>query len=331
MHTAAGREAAWGDNATRPELQTPAARVLRVVLLWFICSVWVLGVAGFAAIWGLSLLGLARWIGTMGATSLPRYMQLYLSVMAVYEGYYYTTSPSRHQWPWMRRLMRHVFTHYPYFRLNATVFEEREAEAEEKDAATAANIAVQRNDTSPFVRADDRALFAFHPHGVLSCGWSFGGVHHMSFSQGDCRWLVAPSLFWFPVMRELINWMDFTSADKKAVRGVLRTGQNVCLMPGGFEEATLYERGKHRVYIKKRFGFIKLALQHGYKVHPVYTFGEECAYHTFPHLLKFRLKLNEFKVPGVLFFGRPGCFYLPRADVDLITVVGKPLVLPEVL
>lgn len=152
----------------------------------------------------------------------------------------------------------------------------------------------------------------------------------MSFERADCRWLVAEGLFYFPVMRELVNWMDFTSAAKPAFKEVMRTGQNVCLMPGGFEEATLYERGKHRVYIKQRFGFIKLALQHGYKVHPVYTFGEEYAYYTFPYLLKLRLKLNEFKMPGVLFFGRPECFYLPRTDVDLITVVGKPIALPRI-
>ncbi|KAG3111694.1 hypothetical protein PI125_g8901 [Phytophthora idaei] len=35
-------------------------------------------------------------------------------------------------------------------------------------------------------------------------------------------------------------------------------------------------------------------------------------------------------MPGVLFFGRPECFYLPRTDVDLITVVGKPLILPRI-
>ncbi|KAG2767373.1 hypothetical protein PC129_g2922 [Phytophthora cactorum] len=261
---------------------------------------------------------------TQAETPVPRYVQLYLSFIAVYEGYHYATRPSCHQWPWMRRLMRHVFTHYPYFRLNATVFEEQ------MDSAAAACKAVEKNDATSFVPPNDHALFAFHPHGVLSCGWSFGGIHHMSFEQADCRWLVAESLFYFPIMRELVNWMDFSSASKAAFRKILRTGQNACLMPGGFEEATLYERGKHRVYIKQRFGFIKLALQYGYKVHPVYTFGEEYAYHIFPYLLKFRLKLNEFKMPGVLFFGRPECFYLPRTDVDLITVVGKPLILPRI-
>lgn len=56
-----------------------------------------------------------------------------------------------------------------------------------------------------------------------------------------------------------------------------------------------------------RFGFIKMALQYGYEVHPVYTFGEEYAYHAFPGLLQLRLKLNEYMLPGVVFFGRLNC------------------------
>lgn len=35
-------------------------------------------------------------------------------------------------------------------------------------------------------------------------------------------------------------------------------GENVALLPGGFEEATLYKRGKHRLYLRKRKGFIKV-------------------------------------------------------------------------
>ncbi|KAG7397773.1 hypothetical protein PHYBOEH_000227 [Phytophthora boehmeriae] len=189
---------------------------------------------------------------------------------------------------------------------------------------------IEENDVSPFAKPDDHAVYAFHPHGVLSNGWAFNGAHHMSFERAHCRWLVAENLFWFPIMRDLLNWMDFNSVAKSTFQRIMATGQNLCLIPGGFEEATLYERGKHRVYIKKRFGFIKLALQYGYKVHPVYTFGEEFAYHTFPYFLRLRLKLNEFKIPGVLFYGLPQCFFLPCTDVDLITVVGKPLALPRI-
>ncbi|KAL4100302.1 hypothetical protein PRIC1_008096 [Phytophthora ramorum] len=257
--------------------------------------------------------------------------QIYLGFIAVHESYHFVTRPSLHQWPFMRRFLRSVFLHYPYFRLNVAVFDEREKASVSKGSVKEfASKTIEENDLSPFVKPDDRAMFAFHPHGVLSGGFAFNGAHHMSFLHSNCRWLVAENLFWFPVMRDLLNWMDFSCVARSTFHRFMVTGQNVCLIPGGFEEATLYERGKHRVYLKKRFGFIKIALQHGYKVHPAYTFGEEYAYHTFPYLLKFRLKLNEFKIPGVFFYGLPQCFFLPDTEVDLITVVGEALILPRI-
>jgi hypothetical protein len=72
-------------------------------------------------------------------------------------------------------------------------------------------------------------------------------------------------------------------------------------MPGGFEEATIYQRAKTCVFIKKRAGFIKNSknslFNFGDKVHPVYTFGEEHSFSVFPSFLKQHLKLNEFKLP----------------------------------
>lgn len=65
-------------------------------------------------------------------------------------------------------------------------------------------------------------------------------------------------------------------------------------------------------------------------MHPAYTFGEEHTFDAFPYFLKLRLKLNEFKLPAAVFMGSPWCFFMPRSDVDLITVVGKPLELPQI-
>ena len=62
----------------------------------------------------------------------------------------------------------------------------------------------------------------------------------------------------------------------------------------------------------------------------MYTFGEEETLHAFPYLLRWRLKLNSFKVPGAIFGGRWWCFFMPRADTELVTVVGKPLQLPKI-
>lgn len=89
----------------------------------------------------------------------------------------------------------------------------------------------------------------------------------------------------------------------------MRRGENIALIPGGFQEATMFEYNRHTVYIKRRKvralafastpqpagrmrvplcadpaplaqGFIKYALQHGYRVYPCYTFGEERTYYS---------------------------------------------------
>jgi len=110
------------------------------------------------------------------------------------------------------------------------------------------------------------------------------------------------------------------------MEGLLARGQDVALIPGGFEEATIYERGVHRLYLKHRGGFIKLALQHGYTVVPVYTFGEEKNYWNFPYFHRLRLWLNRFQIPGVLPWGSPGI--LPARGHAMDTVFGEPLELP---
>ena len=38
------------------------------------------------------------------------------------------------------------------------------------------------------------------------------------------------------------------------------------------------ERGQHRIYLKSRKGFVKLALQHGCSLVPIYVFGETDLY-----------------------------------------------------
>lgn len=36
------------------------------------------------------------------------------------------------------------------------------------------------------------------------------------------------------------------------MKSKMRRNENIALLPGGFQEATLYQYGKHIVYIKKR-------------------------------------------------------------------------------
>ncbi|CAI5741492.1 unnamed protein product [Hyaloperonospora brassicae] len=356
-HAASGRTSSWLNNNTAPALQTIRAFILRRVLLWSLLGLWVFGVSAYVAMWVYSLLCVVCYVATRGQSLLPQSVVAYLLFTVLYESYHYVTRDLPREWPRMRRLVRYMLLQYPYFRLNVTVFEERELANERRQrslkesektkhgdddnvegdgvggshlSAAAAARAIAANDLAPCVESNANKLFAYHPHGVLTCGFSFNGAYHMTFERSACRWLSANNLFWFPLIRDILNWMEFSSCAKANMLKFMRNGQNVCIIPGGFEEATLFERGKHRLFLKNRFGFIKLALQHGYEVHPVYTFGEEYTFHTFPYLLWFRLQLNRWRIPGILFVGDAMCFYLPRNDVDLITVVGAPLRFPRI-
>lgn len=104
-------------------------------------------------------------------------------------------------------------------------------------------------------------------------------------------------------------------------------GRNIGLVPGGFEEATLTTPKALRVYIKQRKGFIKMALRYGYRIVPALVLKEHQIYQTFDYLTKFRLLLNKIKLPGVAFWSKYGL--LPDPNKELITVVGRPIQLPE--
>lgn len=57
--------------------------------------------------------------------------------------------------------------------------------------------------------------------------------------------------------------MRYAGADSVGKNNMLKNmkaGNNIALLPGGFEEATCYENGKNLIFIKNRKGFIKYAL-----------------------------------------------------------------------
>ncbi|KAJ0404121.1 hypothetical protein ATCC90586_007377 [Pythium insidiosum] len=309
----------WENVHERPEQKTLHAWVMRTGSLFVLYFLWVCGLGFYSTTWLLSFFYLAKAVVFGSAESIPTFIRVYLMVMALYESYHFVMFRGKEQsaWPSLRQWYRKTMATYPYFRQNMCIFEDQEEES-------------FKDPLKPLAKADEKAMYGFHPHGVLSCGWSLNGAHSMRFAESGARWLVAENLFWFPLMRDILHWLEFGTVAKKTFLKFMREGRNICLIPGGFEEATLFEYGKHRVYVKKRLGFIKLALQHGYKVRPVYTFGEELTFRTFSYFLKQRLLLNQYKIPGVAFTGRLLCFFLPFPDVDLVTVVGKAIELPKI-
>ena len=117
------------------------------------------------------------------------------------------------------------------------------------------------------VNFDDRespALLAYNPHGVFCAAFSGShGVLHPTLFERKVLFLLAPALYHMPLFRLFVVAMfgNIRDASKATMETAMRQRRHVALLPGGFEEASVAQPGKDRVYVAKRFGFIKLALR----------------------------------------------------------------------
>ena len=133
--------------------------------------------------------------------------------------------------------------------------------------------------------------------------------------------------FLLPFARELLLARGFISADRHAISTFLGKKKNraVGLVVGGAAESLHSYPGKNSLILKKRKGFIKLALRNGYtfsytlvselidraKLVPVYSFGETGLLSQVRHpiMLSFQRKVYKLlSFAPCVFYGR---FFLP--------------------
>ena len=160
--------------------------------------------------------------------------------------------------------------------------------------------ASMREDPQHPVDFEDRerspVLLAYHPHGVFCTAFSGShGVLQPTLYEKGVLFLLAGPLYHMPLFRLFVVAMfgNIKDASKRSMEEAMAQRRHVALLPGGFEEASITEPGKERVYVGKRLGFVKLALRHGYTVHPIYSFGESSLYRTFvPSWLPFSVPVS---------------------------------------
>lgn len=182
----------------------------------------------------------------------------------------------------------------------------------------------------------EKTVFAFHPHGALSFGFTVNGLFDSSFVQKSkkiCFVIDEFLRYGNPLFRIFCDAYstksrEVASADKTTMKRLMSEGCNIGLTLGGFEEATYCKTGKDRVVVRNRKGIIKHCLRHGYQICPVYSFGEDETYYFAQGLTGIRLWLNSFKIPAIAFFGNPLMSFLPRTQAKVFTFIGDPIQCP---
>ncbi|XP_069748252.1 2-acylglycerol O-acyltransferase 2 [Narcine bancroftii] len=185
-------------------------------------------------------------------------------------------------------------------------------------------------------------IFGFHPHGVLVAG-AFGNfcIEVMRFQTLypglRPHMLMLPLWFRVPFFRDYIMSAGLVPSDKESAKYLLRRkeGGNVAVIAiGGAPEALDARPGAFTLQLKNRKGFIKLALQCGAPLVPVFSFGENEVFNqvnnpkgSFLRRLQDRLQmwmgisLPLFHARGVFQYS----FGLLPYRKPIHTVVGRPI------
>ncbi|KAH0536533.1 hypothetical protein FGG08_006606 [Glutinoglossum americanum] len=203
---------------------------------------------------------------------------------------------------------------------------------------------LHRSETLPPTR---KYIFGYHPHGIISHGaFAAFATEALGFSQlfpGITNTLLTlDSNFRIPIYRDYLLAMGLASVSRASCENLLsRGGPNgegmgraITIVVGGARESLDAQPGTLRLVLKRRKGFIKLAVRTGADLVPVLAFGENELYeqmipqqHTWIHRLQLLIKkFLGFTVP--LFHAR-GVF---NYDVGLMPyrravniVVGRPV------
>ncbi|XP_051174958.1 diacylglycerol O-acyltransferase 2-like [Leptopilina boulardi] len=201
-------------------------------------------------------------------------------------------------------------------------------------------------------------LFCSFPHGVLStgifCAFGTDVLKCQELFPGlDFRLLTLEQHFSVPILRELPASFGCCSASAASLEYLMsnkpdqRPGVNIIpkqgnapvLVVGGASEALHCKPGTYRLVLRRRKGFLRLALKHGTPLVPVISFGETDLYDQInnPEGSLLRKLQNKWqKITGiapVLALGR-GIFQYTFGIVPhrkpITVVVGAPLEIPKI-
>ncbi|KAF7725343.1 diacylglycerol O-acyltransferase 1 [Apophysomyces ossiformis] len=188
-------------------------------------------------------------------------------------------------------------------------------------------------------------VFGYHPHGIISMGAFINfGTEATGFSELFPG--IVPSLltlasnFRLPIYRDIIMALGISSVSRHSCDAILSSGpgRSIIIVIGGAAESLNARPGINELTLKRRLGFIRLAIKHQAPLVPVFSFGENDLYEQVDNAKGSTVWKVQKKMQSLLGFTLPlfharGIF---NYDVGLVpfrheiaTVVGKPIPVPK--
>lgn len=190
-------------------------------------------------------------------------------------------------------------------------------------------------------------IFGYHPHGIISHGaFAAFATEALGFSQlfpGITNTLLTlDGNFKLPLYREYALRMGLASVSRDSCENILSKGgkngegmgRAITIVVGGARESLDAQPGTMRLVVRRRQGFVKLAIRMGADLVPVLGFGENEIYEQLnprahPYIHKLQLFVKKMAGWTIPLFHARGIF---NYDVGMMPyrrpmniVVGRPI------
>lgn len=194
----------------------------------------------------------------------------------------------------------------------------------------------------PTSKIESQCIMAVHPHGIVpfasitNLASDVTGFASLYPTLADKRVVIAAtSCFLVPGYRDLLVSSGVLDCSRFNAEYYLQKGWTVIVLPGGAREALYANPDVDWLDLRRKLGFIRLAMKYGVKLVPCYSFNEvdyfsQVPLPSVPSILQSLRNLFQqtfgISLPFLYHVELP-----PSNENGIVTVVGEPINVPHIL